>query len=48
VIAHIIGIPIEEGVMQLAPAGVAMMTAVAIAGRTGLGRVRRWLRHRSP
>jgi hypothetical protein len=47
-VAHIIGIPVEESVMQLAPAGAAMMTAVAIAGRASLGRLRRRLRHRSP
>ena len=47
-IAHIMGIPIEESVLQLLPAGAAMMTAVAIAGRTGLGRLRRRIRHRVP
>jgi hypothetical protein len=40
-VAHIRGIPFEESVLQLAPAGAAMATAVAIAGRTGLGRLRR-------
>jgi hypothetical protein len=43
-VAHIMGIPVEESVLQLAPAGAAMVTAVAIAGRTGLGRLRRRLR----
>jgi len=42
------GIPIEESVLQLVPAGAVMMTAVAIAGRTGFGRLRRRFRHRSP
>jgi len=37
---------VESGV-QLAPAGAAMVTALAIAGRTTLGRLRRRLRHRS-
>ena len=37
---HIMGIPIEESVLQLAPAGAAMVTAVAIAGRARLGRLR--------
>ena len=46
-ITHIMGIPIEESVLQFVPAG-AMMTAVAIAGRTGFGRLRRRLRHRLP
>ena len=43
-IAHIAGLPIEESVLQLAPAWAAMMTAVAIACRSGLGRLRRPLR----
>jgi hypothetical protein len=46
-IAHIAGIPLEESVLKLAPAGAAMVTAVAIAGRTSLGRLRRRLRRRS-
>jgi hypothetical protein len=47
IVAHIMGIPLEENVLQLAPAGAAMVTAVAIAGRTRLGRLRRRLRRRS-
>jgi hypothetical protein len=47
-LAHIMGIPIEESVLQLAPAGAAMVTAVAIAGRTRISRLRRRLGHRSP
>jgi len=46
-LAHIAGIPVEESVLQLAPAGAAIVTAVAIAGRTGLGRLRRRLRPRA-
>jgi hypothetical protein len=48
ILAHIMGIPIEESVLQFAPAGAAMVTAVAIAGRASLGRLRRRLRYRSP
>ncbi len=44
--AHILGLPVEESALQLAPAGAAMVTMVAIAGRARLGRLRRWLRHR--
>ncbi|MFL6035579.1 MAG: hypothetical protein ACJ74I_10920 [Gaiellaceae bacterium] len=44
IIGHIAGIPVEESVLQLAPAGAAMATLVAIAGKTCLGRLRR-LRH---
>jgi hypothetical protein len=47
ILAHITGIPVEESVLQLAPAGAAMVTAVVIAGRTSLGRLRRRLRRRS-
>jgi len=46
VIAHVMGLPIEESVLQFAPAGAAMMTALVIAGRAELGRLRRRLRHR--
>jgi hypothetical protein len=46
ILGHIAGIPVEESVLQLAPAGAALATVVAIAGRTGLGRLRRRLRHR--
>jgi hypothetical protein len=42
-LAHMMGIPVEESVLQLAPAGAAIVTAVAIAGRTTLGRLRRRL-----
>jgi hypothetical protein len=44
-LAHIMGIPVEESVLQLAPAGVAIATAVALAGRTRLGGLCRRLRH---
>ena len=46
IIAHVMGIPVEESVLQLAPAGAAVVTAVAIAGRASLGRLRRRLRDR--
>lgn len=46
IVAHILGIPIEESVLQLAPAGAAMVTAVTVAGRMCLGSLRRRLRHR--
>jgi hypothetical protein len=50
IVAHVTGIPIEESFLQLAPAGAAMVTAVAvaIAGRASLGRLRRRLRHKAP
>ncbi len=40
-IAHIMGIPIEESVLQLVPAGAATVTAVWIAARARLRRPRR-------
>jgi hypothetical protein len=41
IVAHIMGIPVEESVLQLAPAGAALLTAVAIVGRATVDRVRR-------
>jgi uncharacterized membrane protein AbrB (regulator of aidB expression) len=46
-LAHVLGIPVEESILQLAPAGAAIVTAVAIAGQASLARLRRRLRHRS-
>jgi hypothetical protein len=46
ILAHIMGIPVEESALQLAPAGAAVVTVVAIAGRAGLDRVVRWLRRK--
>ena len=43
-IAHVMGLPIEESVLQLAPIGAVMVPAVVIAGRRGMDRLRRWLR----
>jgi hypothetical protein len=42
IVAHVMGLPIEESVLQLAPAGAAM-SVVAIAG---LRRLRRRLGRR--
>jgi hypothetical protein len=40
IVAHILGIPVEETVLQLMPAGAALVTAVWIRGRTSLRRLR--------
>jgi hypothetical protein len=40
-VAHVAGFPLEEGLLQLAPAGAALLAAAAIAGRTTLDRLRR-------
>jgi hypothetical protein len=42
-LAHIGGLPVEEGILALAPAGGAIAWAVAAAGRARLGRMRRRL-----
>jgi uncharacterized membrane protein AbrB (regulator of aidB expression) len=39
IVAHIMGIPVEETVLQLAPAGAATVALVAMAGRTQLTRL---------
>jgi hypothetical protein len=45
IVAHIMGIPVEETALQLAAVGGATVTAFAIAGRLGLARLRRRLHH---
>jgi len=46
IVAHILGLPIEEGVLQLAPAGAAIGTALAVAAHTLFGRLKRSSRKR--
>jgi hypothetical protein len=41
IVAHIMGIPVEETLLQLAPATAAMVTAAAIAARATVERLRR-------
>jgi hypothetical protein len=43
---HMLGLPIEETVLQLAPAGAATVAACALAARTSLGRLLTRLRSR--
>ena len=43
IVGHVMGIPVEEGVLQLAPVGATVITAVAIDGRAKLARLRRRL-----
>jgi hypothetical protein len=47
IVAHIMGIPVEESVLPLVPAGAAIVTAVVIVGRTTFGRLRRLARRHS-
>jgi hypothetical protein len=44
ILAHVSGLPVEEGVLQLAPVGAATVTLVALAARATLGRLWTWLR----
>jgi hypothetical protein len=43
-LAHVMGMPVEESLVQLAPAGAAIVTTAAVASRLGLARLRRRLR----
>ena len=43
ILGHIQGIPIEESLLQLAPAGAALLTMAAVAGRAGVDRLKRRL-----
>jgi hypothetical protein len=40
IVAHIMGLPIEESVLQLVPAGAAVLTALAVAAQARLDRLR--------
>ena len=42
-VAHVMGIPVEESILQLVPVGATVVAAIAIVGRTTLG----WLRPRT-
>jgi hypothetical protein len=48
ILAHIMGIPVEESILPLAPAGTAIITALVIVGRTRLRRLTASLRRRKP
>jgi hypothetical protein len=44
IVGHVAGFPVEETLIQFAPAGAALLTAVGLAVQTQLRRVRRRLR----
>jgi hypothetical protein len=50
IVGHVMGVPVEESLIQLVPVGATVITAFAVAGRATLGRLRRrfreevWLR----
>jgi len=48
IVGHVMGLPVEESIAQLAPAGAATMTALAFAARVAIGRVKRRLGGRRP
>jgi hypothetical protein len=48
IVGHIMGVPVEESVLQLAPAAAAVVTALALAARVQVGRLRRRLVRRVP
>ena len=39
IVAHVMGVPVEETVLQLAPAGAATVALVAMAGRSMVSRM---------
>jgi hypothetical protein len=39
ILGHVMGLPIEETVLQFMPAGAAAVTVVAYVGRARLGRL---------
>jgi hypothetical protein len=45
-LGHIMGAPVEETVVQFAGSGAVMLTAVALLGRTKVGRLLTRLRRR--
>jgi hypothetical protein len=47
IIAHVGGVPVEETLLQLAPAGAAIVSGLAVLARSTAGRIAGRLRHRS-
>jgi hypothetical protein len=47
IVAHVLGLPIEESVLQLVPAGAVIVTAASVACRAALDRLRRWAASRA-
>jgi hypothetical protein len=44
--AHIMGIPVEESALALAPAAAAIASGVAVVARSAVGGIVGWLRCR--
>ena len=47
IFAHVLGIPVEESALALAPAGAAILSGAALIARSKLVDVVGWLRCRS-
>jgi hypothetical protein len=45
-LAHVLGMPVEEGALALAPAGAAIVTGVVVVARSKLAGIAAWLRRR--
>jgi hypothetical protein len=43
---HVMGIPVEESALALAPAGAAIVSGVAVVARSKLAGIVGWLRRR--
>ena len=44
--AHVMGMPVEESALTLAPAGAAILTGAAVIARSKLAEIVGWLRRR--
>jgi hypothetical protein len=44
IFAHLMGMPIEESVLALAPAGAAILTGAAVMARSKAAEIGEWLR----
>ena len=44
--AHLMGVPVEESALALAPVGAAIVTGVAVVARSKLAGIVAWLRRR--
>lgn len=47
-LAHIMGVPVEESALALAPAGAAILTSAAVIARSKLAEIVVWLRRAGP
>jgi hypothetical protein len=43
IFAHVMGVPVEESALALAPAGAAILSGAAVIARSKLAGIVRWL-----